>query len=379
VTSRERVVRAIDHKPVDRAPIDLGMMFASGISAFAYWRLREHLGLSTDRVELVSPVWFLARVDEDVLQRFHCDAILLAPPRESRRTWRPRPPYSFEMAAQVQATGDGQGGWVLSEGSGRAVMPAGGQELFIREGWSPYFDGMIGEAYLEEEAREAERIFKETDYATFYQSIGAYFMQGVAEWLCRLALDPADVMAENERQLEKDLWHAGRVIDRMGRYVQGICIGADLGTQGGPLADPRAYERWIMPTVKKLCAFIKANSDFRIFYHGCGAIRPFIPMLIECGVDVLNPVQISARGMDPRELKREFGDRICFWGGGCDTQNVLGRASPEEVRDHVREMVRIFKPGSGFVFNQVQDIMADVPPGNVVAMLDTAYEESFYA
>jgi uroporphyrinogen decarboxylase len=379
MTSRERVLRAIDRKPVDRFPIDLGMMFASGISAFAYWNLREHLGLSTDRVELVSPVWFLARVDEDVLQRFHCDSILLAPGWPRRTTWRLRGKFAFEIAAQVQTTEDGEGGWVLSEGAGKAVMPGGGQELFIREGWSPYFNGMIGEEYLDEQAREAERIFKETEYATFYQSIGAYFMQGVADWLCRLALEPAEVMAENERQLAKDLVHAGRVIKRMSRYVQGICIGADLGTQHGPLADPRVYERYIMPTLKKLCAFIKANSDFRIHYHGCGSIRPFIPMLIECGVDALNPVQISARDMDPRDLKQEFGDRICFWGGGCDTQNVLGRASPAEVRDHVREMVRIFKPGSGFVFNQVQDIMADVPPENVVAMLDTAYEESRYA
>jgi len=113
--------------------------------------------------------------------------------------------------------------------------------------------------------------------------------------------------------------------------------------------------------------------------HNCGSIKPLIPMLIDCGVDVLNPVQISAKGMEARDLKKQFGDKIVFWGGGCDTQNVLGAKTPGEVADHVRAMVRIFKPGGGFVFNQVHNIMGNVPPGNIVAMLDTAYEESFYA
>jgi len=354
------------------------MMFASGISAFAYWNLREHLGLPTDRVELVSPVWFLARVDDDVLRRFHCDSILLAPGWPRRRKWRLRGKYEFEIADELRTSEGGEGGWVLSEGNGRAVMPGGGSEILVREGWSPYFDAMIGEQHLEEQARAAERIFKETEYATFYQSIGAYFMQGVEEWLCRLALEPAEVMAENERQLEHDLRHAGRVIDLMGRYVQGITIGADLGTQHAPLADPRIYERWIAPTLRKLCSFIKRNSDFRIFYHGCGAIRPFIPMLIDCGVNVLNPVQISAAGMDPRELKREFGDRICFWGGGCDTQRALARGTASQVREEVKRRIGDFAPGGGFVFTQVHNILANVPPEKIVALYDTAYAAGGY-
>ena len=112
--------------------------------------------------------------------------------------------------------------------------------------------------------------------------------------------------------------------------------------------------------------------------HNCGSIKPFIPLLIEAGVDVLNPVQISAGNMDPAQLKAEFGERIVFWGGGCDTQNVLPTASPAEVAENVRKLARIFKPGGGFVFNQVHNIMGDVPPENIVAMLDTAYAESFY-
>jgi uroporphyrinogen decarboxylase len=123
---------------------------------------------------------------------------------------------------------------------------------------------------------------------------------------------------------------------------------------------------------------VHQNSDLKIFLHCCGSMKPFIPSLIESGVDIINPVQISAANMDPEALKREFGDKMTFWGGGCNTQQILNNGTPEDVRKNVRELVRIFKPGGGFIFNQVHNIMGDVKPENVVAMLDTAYEESFF-
>ncbi len=164
----------------------------------------------------------------------------------------------------------------------------------------------------------------------------------------------------------------------MGRYVQAIVIVSDLGMQTGPFCRPSLYEQISAPFVKKLCQFIHQNSDCKTWLHCCGAIRPLIPILIDCGINVLNPVQISGKDMEPDGLKRDFGDRLIFWGGGCDTQNVLGRGTPQQVRDNVRKLVGVFKPGGGFVFNQVHNVMGDVPPENVVAMLDTAYEESFY-
>jgi uroporphyrinogen decarboxylase len=107
-------------------------------------------------------------------------------------------------------------------------------------------------------------------------------------------------------------------------------------------------------------------------------MKPFFPTLIECGVDIFNPVQISAANMSPTDLKKEFGDRATFWGGGCNTQNILNSSTPEAVANNVRELVKIFKPGGGFVFNQVHNIMGDIKPENIIAMLDTAYEESFF-
>ena len=151
----------------------------------------------------------------------------------------------------------------------------------------------------------------------------------------------------------------------------------DMGSQNGPMCNPTYVEEFSMPYYKRFCDFVHANSDIKLFLHNCGSIKPLIPLLIDAGIDVLNPVQISAANMDPQELKDEFGDKICFWGGGCDTQNVLGAGTPAEVADNVRKLVRTFKQDSGFVFNQVHNIMGDVPPENIVAMLDTAYEESF--
>ena len=120
------------------------------------------------------------------------------------------------------------------------------------------------------------------------------------------------------------------------------------------------------------------NSDYKVYMHSCGAISELIPILIQCGVDALNPVQVSAKGMDLETLKSRFGNDIVFWGGGCDTQNVLGTANPETVAEHTRKMAGILKRGGGFVFSQVHNIQGDVPPENIIAMLDEAYNSSFY-
>jgi uroporphyrinogen decarboxylase len=164
----------------------------------------------------------------------------------------------------------------------------------------------------------------------------------------------------------------------MGRFIQLLTVGDDMGTQHGPLCNPRHIERFCMPYYRRFCRVVHAESDVKVFMHNCGAIRTLIPMLIEAGIDALNPVQISADGMDPVALKSEFGDRITFWGGGCDTQRVLPAASPTEVARHVAGQVGTFKPGGGFVFTQVHNILGNVPPQNVVAMFDAAYNASWY-
>ena len=154
--------------------------------------------------------------------------------------------------------------------------------------------------------------------------------------------------------------------------MQIVQFGDDLGAQDRPQLSPRMYRQFIKPGHQQLYQYVHTHSDCAVFLHSCGAIFPLIPDLIEAGVDILNPVQTSAAGMDPQRLKAEFGSRITFWGGGADTQAVLLEAAPGEVAAHVAERLRIFAPGGGYVFNPIHNIQADVPPENIIAMFDTA-------
>ncbi|RPJ51095.1 MAG: hypothetical protein EHM21_03540 [Chloroflexi bacterium] len=378
-TSRERVIRTLNRQPVDRYPIDLGSHMSTGISAFAYWNLRKYLGLSTDRIWLPDLVQMLAYVDEDVMTRFHLDCMLLETPWPVSRRWNPRGTFGFDVPAAFDVRQNPDGDWVVRRGEESMRMPAGG--YFFDGGWISNWGDLDEEAWLACYAREAERIYKETPYATnfvgysYCGGFGAFF--GGLDEAIAMVDDPQGVLDRHEKTLEQYLYRAGKIIDRFGGWIQLISINDDMGTQDRPMCRPSQLERFSGPYIKRFCDFIHRNSDIKVFMHNCGSIKPLIPMLIDCGVDVLNPVQISAKNMDPLQLKAEYGKDIIFWGGGCNTQNVLPSASPEEVRANVRSLTGAFKLGGGFVFNQVHNIMGDVPPENIVAMLDEAYEQSW--
>ncbi len=380
MTSRERVMRTLRREPMDRMPIDLGMHPSTGISAFAYHRLRRHLGLDERPIRVHDCVQMLARVDDGVRRRFHVDCCELEPDWPALRTWSPRDAYSFQMPAAFQPERDADGRWAVRQGERAMRMPPG--SYFFDGAWLSNWGGLDEDHALDLYAREAERIYKETDYATCF--VGYSFGGGLEtfytglEQAVRMLMDPEAVKEENEARLERNLRRAGRIIDRLGPHVQMVAIGDDMGMQSGPMCRPENMEECVFPYYKKLCEFIHRNSDLKVFMHNCGSVRAYLPALIDAGIDVLNPVQISAADMDPAELKAEFGDDIVFWGGGCDTQNVLGQREPHQVREHVQDMVEIWKPHGGFVFNQVHNIVGDVPPENVVAMLDAAYRQSVY-
>ena len=160
----------------------------------------------------------------------------------------------------------------------------------------------------------------------------------------------------------------------MGDSIDVIGFGDDLGTQGGPQISPRMYREFFKPRHARMWRRAKELANVKVMLHSCGGIRPLLPDLIEAGLDATNPVQISCAGMDAAGLKRDFGDRLALWGGGCDTQWVLSHGSAEEVRRHVRQQVAILSPGGGFVFQQVHNILADVPVENVLAMFEAVSE-----
>jgi uroporphyrinogen decarboxylase len=379
MTSRQRVVAAMNHQPVDRMPIDLGSHMSTGISAFAYWRLREHLGLSTDRIRMPDVVQCLAYVDLDIIERFHVDCILLEPDWPEPARWSPRAPYTFTVPAELSPQRNAAGEWIVRKGERSMRMPEGG--FFFDGDWLSDWSRGAEEDRIRLFAGLAERIYKETPYATNLVGYGyglgfpAYF--GGVERAVRMLTEPESVVEENERACADAIRRFNRVNESFGKHIQLLTIADDMGMQTGPMCSPELIERYAMPYYKRFCDAVHASSDIKVFLHCCGSIKPFIPLFIEAGIDVLNPVQISAADMDPHELKQKFGRDITFWGGGCDTQRVLGPKTPAEVARNVRELVSIFRPGSGFVFNQVHNIMGNVPPENVVAMLDAAYEESW--
>jgi uroporphyrinogen decarboxylase len=164
----------------------------------------------------------------------------------------------------------------------------------------------------------------------------------------------------------------------VGDLVDVVMIGDDLAGQYGPLFSPVFYRKIVKPRQKKMVQHIKSLTNAKIWYHTCGSCIPLIPDLIDNGVDILNPVQISAAEMDPRKLKKQFGSQLVFWGGGCDSQHVLPFATPEEIKKDVRKYLEMFKTGGGYIFNNVHNIQAGVPAENIVAMYDAAYEYGFY-
>lgn len=372
MSRRQRVRNAIEHKPVDRIPIDLGAHFSTGISVFAYYNLRKYLGLNVSHVEMIDSVQMLARVEDDILERFHVDTKLLRPRWKDPVLWNPRDAYQFWICRRLSPELQPNGDYIVRADNGKMRMPKGGF----------FFDGdWLQVSELDENeniaalVKEADDMRENGDYFNMYMEYGAYF--GGIDEACDMYTDPDDVIEAHEAAHARNIAHFEKLLhaDKKGN-IDCIALNSDLGMQNAPMLRPEMYEEFCMPYVKKLCDFIHRNSDMKVFLHSCGSIEPLIPYIIEAGVDVLNPVQISAQNMDPQMLKDRYGSKICFWGGGCNTQHVLGVKTPEEVRANVKELMRVFGRDSGFVFNQVHNILGNVPPENIVAMLEAAYEFS---
>ncbi|MBR5519725.1 MAG: hypothetical protein IKU55_03305 [Clostridia bacterium] len=376
LSRRERVRRAIEHKPVDRMPIDLGCHYSTGISAFAYYNLRKYLGLSTDSVEVIDPGQFLARVDDDLIDRFHLDAMVLHPGFPKTRRWNPRGEYEFIVPDAFRPELQENGAYHIyrpETPQRRSIMPKNGF----------FFDGDGGVdmwGYTDDEwwtifAKEAHRIRYETDFFTMLCGFCGFF--GDIDECCMMYAEPEEFLAVNRKRLDDSKARFAKLMRYVGNNVDSIELNGDLGTQTAPYVGTDIYEQCTYPFLKEFCKIVHESSDIKIFMHCCGSMQHFIPYLIDAGVDVINPVQISAADMDPHDLKRKYGDQITFWGGGCNAQHVLGTGTPDDVRKNVRELCSILAPGGGFVFNQVHNVMGNVPPENIVAMLETAYEESF--
>jgi uroporphyrinogen decarboxylase len=206
-----------------------------------------------------------------------------------------------------------------------------------------------------------------------------WYMRGLEQWFCDMLGEPEFCEALLDQTLKFWMDWFRVFLDEVGDVVDVIMIGDDLAGQTGPLFSPDIYRRVVKPRHKCLVQYIRSRTQAKIWYHTCGSCVDFIPELIDNGAQILNPVQLSARNMDPADLKRRFGKQLAFWGGGVDAQHILPRGTPEEVAADVRHNVQALMPGGGYIFNNCHNIQGEVPPENILALFDTAYECGFYA
>ncbi len=382
MTPRERLLKALNHEEPDRVPIDLGGN-QTGIHRVAYEALLEHLGIR-DQVTIMDDVQQLARPCEAVLQRLRVDTRyihagaaadfqgVIVTRQRAGRTWH-------DLTDEFGVT------WSMPDDAPLYMdithHPLAEAKLEdIREFPFPRGNDPGRFAGLRERALQIRR---ETPYAVISGISGVvyeicWYMRGLERWFMDMIEQPEFCEALIDQTLKFWLdWFDGFLAE-VGDVVDVIMIGDDLAGQGGPLFQPDFYRRVVKPRHKRLVQSIKPRTTAKIWYHTCGACQGYIPDLLDNGIDILNPVQISAASMEPAELKSRFGQRIVFWGGGIDAQHVLPHADPETVRQHVRRNVETFKPGGGYVFNNVHNIQAGVPAENIVAMYDAAYEAGFY-
>jgi uroporphyrinogen decarboxylase len=373
MTHRERILAAVSHKEPDRVPRDLGGCLATTLTVEAHARLRAHLGLP----ETAPPVYFALRSqtvipDEAILRRFDVDArpLLLGAP-----DGRPDRRLSDDAILDewgVTWTRPHGGHFISSDGPFYRLEEPAVADL-DRLAWPD-----PGDPGRYRGLRERARALHEgTDYAVVLtMPVGpvhlCQFMRGYGEWLEDLLLVPE--FAEGMLARVVDVWTAiaDRALREAGPFVDVVMYGDDVGTQGACLVSPDLYRRLIKPAHRRMADAVKRH-DKPILYHSCGSVYRLLPDLIDVGIDVLNPVQVTAADMDPARLKREFGRDLAFW-GGINTQQVLPRGTPAEVREDVRRRIEDLAPGGGYVLAAVHNIQPEVPPENVVAMYDAALE-----
>ena len=395
------------HKEPDKVPVDLGGSTSTGIAAIAYGKLRNHLGLE-DAVptRVFDVVQQLAVVDDDLLDHFGVDVLDIGRLFDRENADWHNVTLNDGTAAQYPNTfkpvarPDGSTEAITKDGLTIGRMPLG--STFFDQTYFPYQNAYpadfknlgvdmanviwgaypcapwnhAGEEGFWESLRQRVLALREgTDRALVVRCgcnlvEGGMFLRRMDNFLMDIMVDRANVERLLDVLMERHLDFLAKVCATVGDIVDIARLGDDLGTDGGPLMSPDVYRKLFKPRHRQLCEFIHSHSSMYTQLHSCGSIYKLIPDLIEAGIDIINPVQTNCVNMEPERLKREFCKDITFWGGGCDTRDILNRATPDQVKQHVLQRLEVLAPGGGFVFATVHNILPDVPPENVVAAFE---------
>jgi uroporphyrinogen decarboxylase len=410
MTKRERVLAAIRHQEPDRVPIDLGATPSSGISAIAYANLIKHLGLTNSKTRIYDVCQQVAQPEDAVLENFGIDVVDIGRTFNTGSSdWYGITLSNGELAeypSWFHPKKEADGSYTAFGDGNKAIgrMPQGA--TFFDQINFPYVDGYPADYsnlgkdmgmvswqafahspwdhgedgdFWETLRKRAMKLREETDYALMVVAgcnlfEWGTFLRRIDNFLMDLVMDEKNVEKLLDALMELHLQTLEKVCESVGDVVDILRFGDDFGTDAGPFMQPVIYRKMFKPRETILCDYVKKNSSMHTFLHSCGSISEFIPDFIEAGYDIINPVQTNARGMDPKELKNDFGEDITFWGGGVDTRSVLNNATPKQVKEQVKRRLEIFCPDGGYVFNTIHNIMPDVPPENVIAMFDAVRE-----
>lgn len=417
MTSRERVLTALDHREPDRVPIDLGGHRSSGISAIAYARLKKALGIRTGDIYVYDMIQQLAIVEEEVRDLFNIDVVEMGRGfhlhESDWKEWVLPDGTPCKIPGYIDVEKRGTDWYLKSENGTDLAVQRHGCLYFEQMYWpweerdmetqdfsdlgealkncawtyarSPGSHLPFDEVGLKALETGARTLRESTDRAIIGLFGGNFFeipqfLYKMENYLMYIAAYPAACERFAEVLCARHISNLEKYLGAVGPYIDIIQFGDDLGSQSGPLISPDTYRRLIKPYQARLWGRAKELfPSIGIHLHSCGSIEPILDDLIDAGLEMENPVQITCKGMEPAHLKAKFGDRFTFWGGGCDTRDMLPHRTPEEITAHVAGLMEIWKPGGGFVFQQVHNIMADVPAENIIAMFKAAHEYGRYA
>ncbi len=414
MTSRERLIKTINHQQPDRVVLDIGATSQTGVSASTLFQLRKSLGLKEKPITVIEPAQILGQIDDDVRKALGIDVIGLWNPANTLGVWNTNwKPWEMPdgtptlMPGGMKFSVDDNGTtytYPLGDDSVAPSMKLPKEGYFFdnidrgseydeynlnatndfREDFSIFDDKTA--KYLESESK---KLFEETSYGIVGMCGGGSFgdvftlpacwvknkPQGIRkmeDWLMAHLLYPDYIIELFEMQSEIAIKNLEIYKQAVGERIQVIWLsGTDFGTQNGPFSSIETYRKLYKPFHKKINNWVHKNTNWKTFYHTCGSIVSYLEDFYEAGIDILNPVQCSAAGMDAEWLKKKYGSKFVFWGGGVDTQKVLPFGSPEEVRKQVKNRLEIFSPGGGYVFNTIHNIVGKTPIENLLAMFDT--------
>ena len=398
LTSRERVLMALNHEETDRIPIDLGSSRSTGINAIAYNKLKNMLGIESETI-LFDIKQLLAEVDFELLKKMGGDVVILPrlapslgiPIDEYKPGELPRNSGSCLVAKAFhpKPLKDGSLGIYDSSNNLLALRPTDG--LFFEEVYHPLAEatdesdidkGLTLPRITDHEMtylrKEARRLYTTTDFAISGATSFSLFEKGLKDWgyenfLLHLYTEPQLIEYYLDRLVDSYIVMMERYLDAVGDYVHVVQNNDDFGSQQSLLISPEIYQKFFKPRHAKMNQAIKKKKpDIHISLHCCGSIHPIIGDLIESGFDVLNPIQKECANMNPATIKREFGNNMTIWGGACSTQTTMTHGTIEDIVNEAKEMIKIYAPNGGFVFAPTHNILADISPEKIIALYETA-------